>query len=587
MRKIEEFKETQKLMDEFKKIENKVPEINNKINDINTRTNITIEKLEDEMNLSWEDVEFNLNRNSVTKEYQKRIEEVKKEQKEKIDLLNKEKEESENERKEFFSDDKAKTITMEIKEMENEISVGKLEIKKKEIEIQQKDIELQEFYNEKEHEDPLRWQDIYNEQDRLKAEIKEIKENINGFEKKIEEYSEFKQKIFDLKYPKINIEMDEKLDEKLQEKHVDEQQENLEDEVQEEFADEQQENLEDKIQEKPADEQQKKPEGKVQEKPADEQQKKPEGKSQEKPVDKPQSKSQSRLEATGIADLKDVKIIISKEGLTVKAPGLNKEDGVDEILLNLKDLKEEVSDWKNFYNVEEFFGRTLTDEQIGRIDPNILTALSVLENSDVSLETSIEARTRYIESIIAEGEVSEDKSLKKVIEYDKTDLEYLKPKNLFSRIIHKNQFKEMREYADIAEEMGIAEVKQDKPGWIRNLVSNMKNKVKLLAPSKKLEKTEEYKNADETGKDLLSAMEEHRQLKEDRAVASNSIRENNGKIENVYYDENTSGEIKKIKTLRSSLYNESAAKESNKKHSEHAVVSDGDVLENAKDREDD
>ena len=78
MRKVEEFKETQELMDEFKKIEDKVPEIDNQINDINTRTNLTIERLEDEMNTSWEDVEFDLDKDSVKQEYEKRINEVKK-----------------------------------------------------------------------------------------------------------------------------------------------------------------------------------------------------------------------------------------------------------------------------------------------------------------------------------------------------------------------------------------------------------------------------------------------------------------------------------------------------------------------------
>ena len=123
----------------------------------------------------------------------------------------------------------------------------------------------------------------------------------------------------------------------------------------------------------------------------------------------------------------------------------------------------------------------------------------------------------------------------------------------------------------------MAEIKQDKPGWIRNLVSNMKNKVKLLAPPKKLEKTDEYKYADEAGKDLLSAMEEHRKLKEGRVEASNSIKENNGKIENVYYDENESGEIKKVKTLRSRLYNKEAADESDKPHPDPASKSDNNV----------
>ena len=78
MRKVEEFNKTQMLIEEFKKITDKGPEIDGQIEQLNKRTNLTIERLEEEMKPSKEDLEFNLDRTSVEKEYKDRIEEVKK-----------------------------------------------------------------------------------------------------------------------------------------------------------------------------------------------------------------------------------------------------------------------------------------------------------------------------------------------------------------------------------------------------------------------------------------------------------------------------------------------------------------------------
>lgn len=285
-----------------------------------------------------------------------------------------------------------------------------------------------------------------------------------------------------------------------------------------------------------------------------------------------------------------MKFIIGKNGLTVKAPGINKEDGLDELTLNLRDLKEEVSNWEVSYEVQDYLGRLLTDEQLEKVDPNILAALSVLDNSDVPLEISREAKLRYVESIISDGNVSKDISLKENIEYDKTGIQYWKWGSIFSKATHLKQFSEMRKYADIAEKMGIAEVKQDKQGWIVQRISNMINKVKLLAaPNKEkpLEKTEAYKKADEAGKDFLSAMEEHRELKEDRIGTSDSIMMKDGEKVHVYYDLKNDGKEHKVKTLRNSLYNKEAADESNKPHAEPVVISDGNVLQKPKGMEKD
>ena len=65
MKKIEEFNKTQMLIDEFKKLKDRGPELDNQIDQLNRRTNLTIERLEEEMKPSWEDVEFNLDRRRI------------------------------------------------------------------------------------------------------------------------------------------------------------------------------------------------------------------------------------------------------------------------------------------------------------------------------------------------------------------------------------------------------------------------------------------------------------------------------------------------------------------------------------------
>ena len=77
-------------------------------------------------------------------------------------------------------------------------------------------------------------------------------------------------------------------------------------------------------------------------------------------------------------------------------------------------------------------------------------------------------------------------------------------------------FKDMRYYADIAETMNIAQIKQDEPGWIRRFVSNMKDKVKLLGTGD-LSKSEEYQSAKtQEEKDFIIASEKHRRRNKDR-----------------------------------------------------------------------
>lgn len=494
MRKIEEFNKTQMLMEEFEKITNKGPEIDGQIEELNSRTNLTIERLEDEMKENMEDIEFNLDRESVEKEYQRRIDEAKKEQKSELAKLNKEKEENSDDKKYFRTDENIKTITMEIKDM-------KEEIRREELDLKKKDIELQEFYDEEQHENPLRWQEIYNEQDAIRKNIKELSD-------KIEEYSNF---LNELKSIELTPEEYRKMYEREKAKTEPEKTEP------EEIGTEKTETEKTEPEEIEAErtETEKAETEKIDEKESEKAEPaktEPTKNASTKPVKEPKSNDKIDI-------LKDIKIIIGKNGLTVRAPGLDKVNGLDELTVNLRELKNITLDMAKYddFDEEMFLGRSLDNDQFRKLDYNILAALDILCDSDIDMEVKNELISRYGEAIVKEGKVSDDKSLSGIIEYDRTGLDYLKPSNLISRIIHKKQFDEMKYGADVAEELGIAEIKQDEPGKIRKFFSNMKNKIPLFANKEtKLledgEKSKETNNRKQTKdeKALLEAMDKYR-----------------------------------------------------------------------------
>ena len=525
MKKVEEFNKTQMLMDEFKKIGDKNPKLEQKINGINKkeealeseanlkieRANLKIEKLQDEMNL----VENDINRDEVLKEYEKLIQEIKAEQDKEIEELNKQKEEineqreninkrkekAENETKEFFTDERAQTITLEIKDMEKEISAGKSEIKKKEIELQQKDVELQEFYDEKEHENPLRWQEIYNEKDAIKKEIEDIKKNIEEFNKKIEEYSSFKQEIFDLKYPKKVIELDEEMKVKPEQN------------PEEKSDDKPQEEPEEKSDDKPQEEPEKKSDDKPQEEPKKEtkqnQNTKLNSKLNENGAPKP---NEENLVGLG----SDLKIVIGRKGLKIHAPGVDEKISLRKLKKELK--KNDKDDlWSSLKDGKA--APMLSKKRFDEMDPSVLFALNVLKYES---KMSVSAVDKICTIYSKEGKVPEEKSLKGIIEYDRTGLDYLKPRNIISRIINKKQFNDIRHYADISEENGMTDIKYDEPGKIRRFLSNIKNKLPLLVDkdTKLLEEETKSKYAEDRGmskdeKALLEAMNKYREGKVD------------------------------------------------------------------------
>lgn len=221
MKRVEEFQETEKLIEEYKNFGNKISEYEGKIDsnkeenaakvnelegqlEINNKKSAErIKKLESQLQITFSDAEFEIDRAALQDEVNKQIELEKanlaKENKEiektikaeKANLVAENKKvenqiKAEKDNKKYFrTDANLKTITMEIEEMKKEVAKCKLELAKK-------DLELREFYAEgASQENKSKWQEIYKEQD-------EIKNNMNELNSKIDEYQNFKNELLSI-----------------------------------------------------------------------------------------------------------------------------------------------------------------------------------------------------------------------------------------------------------------------------------------------------------------------------------------------------------------------------------------------------
>lgn len=221
MKRVEEFQETEKLIEEYKNFGNKISEYEGKIDsnkeenaakvnelegqlEINNKKSAErIKKLESQLQITFSDAEFEIDRAALQDEVNKQIELEKanlaKENKEIEKAIKTEKEnlvaenkkvesqiKAEKDNKKYFrTDANFKTITMEIEEMKKEVAKGELELAKK-------DLELREFYAEgASHEDKFKWQEIYKEQETIRNNNRELNS-------KIDEYQNFKNELLSI-----------------------------------------------------------------------------------------------------------------------------------------------------------------------------------------------------------------------------------------------------------------------------------------------------------------------------------------------------------------------------------------------------
>ena len=437
MKKVEEFNKTQALIDEFKNFSTRDEEIENEKKQINLR----IERLEEEMQPNEEDEEFNLDYESVKEIYNEKINKEKKE----MSKLEDEQKNLSDSKKHFRTDENLQTITVEIEEM-------KKEIRKEELELKKKDIELEEFYMEENHENPIKWQEIYNEQDK-------IKNNIKALNSKIEEYTNFKNELLETQEKIIIMNEDKKVESTT----------------------------------------------------------KAEPATKVEPTTKaePTTKTEPTTKVTKDDDDKKLKISIREKVIEITV------DENEPIEIEKKELRNYMKKFKYNDSKKEMFGELTkeAEEYLEDMDPKLLAAFDKIEKENLISNKQLELiKTRYLYATTSNKEISGSSTLKNIIEYDRTNLDYLKPSNIVRRIIHKSDFDDMRYYADFAENMNIAEIKQDEPGKIRKFLSKAWNKIpmvaarkeKLLLEEKRRERLEERSDDEKALADVMDKYREGR-----------------------------------------------------------------------------
>ena len=461
MKKVEEFNKTQALIDEFKNFSTRDEEIENEKKQINLR----IERLEEEMQPNEEDEEFNLDYESVKEIYNEKINKEKKE----MSKLEDEQKNLSDSKKHFRTDENLQTITVEIEEM-------KKEIRKEELELKKKDIELEEFYMEENHENPIKWQEIYNEQDK-------IKNNIKALNSKIEEYTNFKNELLETQEKIIIMNEDKKVESTTKAE----------------------------------------PATKVEPTTKAEPATKVEPTTKAEPATKvesttktdPTTKTEPTTKVTKDDDDKKLKISIREKVIEITV------DENEPIEIEKKELRNYMKKFKYNDSKKEMFGELTkeAEEYLEDMDPKLLAAFDKIEKENLVSNKQLELiKTRYLYAVTSDKEISGSSTLKKIIEYDRTNLDYLKPSNIVRRIIHKSDFDDMRYYADFAENMNIAEIKQDEPGKIRKFLSKAWNKIpmvaarkeKLLLEEKRRERLEERSDDEKALADVMDKYREGR-----------------------------------------------------------------------------
>ena len=161
------------------------------------------------------------------------------------------------------------------------------------------------------------------------------------------------------------------------------------------------------------------------------------------------------------------------------------------------------------------------EEYLEDMDPKLLAAFDKIEKENLISSKQLELlKTKYLYAVTSNKEIAGSTTLKNIIEYDRTNLDYLKPSNIVRRIIHKNDFDDMRYYADFAENMNIAEIKQDEPGKIRKFLSKTWNKIPMVAARKEKllleeKRRERLEGRSDDEKALADAMDKYREGKID------------------------------------------------------------------------
>lgn len=188
MKKVHEFQKTQNLMNEYSKLEDKITNYKKEQEKLSTEKNIikqTYTKgIKKQEYKGYEDFEEKLKQD--VDEYHIDPRDLEKEYEEKIQKIDSDLEKVEETYKFFCNDSNFKTITMEMKEMEEAIQDAENE---KNIEIAKLDLQWNELMAKKDFDGAL------EKRQEKESTIKKFDKDIKELKDKLSEYAKFKEKL--------------------------------------------------------------------------------------------------------------------------------------------------------------------------------------------------------------------------------------------------------------------------------------------------------------------------------------------------------------------------------------------------------
>ena len=126
---------------------------------------------------------------------------------------------------------------------------------------------------------------------------------------------------------------------------------------------------------------------------------------------------------------------------------------------------------------------TLDERSVTNMDPNIIMALTSAKRNTNITDAELKDITQTYLNYATRSNLNKEtrEKLKSMLTYDRKGIDYLKPSNIIKMIRNRKAYQNIRDYAELAEYRGIAEIKKDEPGKIRQFISKIKNKVKTFA----------------------------------------------------------------------------------------------------------
>ena len=259
---------------------------------------------------------------------------------------------------------------------------------------------------------------------------------------------------------------------------------------------------------------------------------------------------------------------------------------------DFKDMKDAYKGYgKGKYEKEELINDLITEnslsqEIIDKMDPMILEAIEYQKDHKMILKEEAEAFVSVYTSALNGDKDSQD-MLKDIITYDRRGMDYLKPSNIFGRIVNRKAFIEFRKFAGSHEDF--SKTIPDERGKLIGLLSNVpgikrlfkkKENPQLLNPQQTQTKSKEATIDYETAEKLMNTERAFKNMSS-RELAETPVLANKRDVpkknirEEVKVDEQTAENIKAVEESFKNMSSRDLAKTSvldNRKDVPHVDV---------------